>query len=104
MYRYTQVALILNLTGCSSLKIGENIVVVSVKVAGECQRSLKTENNSALNPINVRVVSGYFSSDFVISADEQKYIIQVNCNNKQVLTCVVHYPQELAKFKLGKVN
>ncbi|MBS3796529.1 hypothetical protein [Pseudoalteromonas sp. BDTF-M6] len=104
MYRYILIALVLNLTGCSSLKIGENVVMISGKVADVCQLSLKTENDSELNSINVRDVSGSFSSDFVITADEGNYIVQIIFNNKLVLNRVVHYPQEVAKFRLGEVN
>jgi|GEM_PF-5198408 len=104
MFRYILIVLFLNIVGCSFLKMGENVVFISGNVSGECQLKLKTEDDSALNSINVRKVSGSFSSDFVISPNEQNYIVEVTCNNQLVLSRLVNYPNELSKFELGNIN
>lgn len=104
MFRYILIVLFLNLVGCSSLKMGENVVFITGNVADECQLSLKTESDSALNSINTRYVSGSFSIDYVISPKEQNYIIEVTCNNQLVLSRLVNYPNELSKFELGNIN
>ena len=104
MFRYIPIALLLNIVGCSSLKMGENVVFISGNVANKCQLSLKTESDSALNSVNTRDVSGNFSIDYVISPKEQNYIVEVTCNNQVVLSRLVNYPNELNKFELGNIN
>lgn len=84
--------------------MGENVVIISGNVTGECQLNLKTENDSKLNVINVRNVSGNFSTNYVISPNEQNYIVEVTCNNQVVLSRLVSYPSELSKFELGNIR
>ncbi len=104
MFRYILLVLLINIVGCNSLRMGENVVLITGKVSGECQLSLKTEEASQLNSINVRSVSGSFSSDFVIDPNEQTYIVDVTCNNQLVLSRLVNYPSELSKFELGNIK
>jgi len=104
MYRYIHIVLLINLVGCSSLKMGENVVFISGNVSSECQLNLKTKNDSELNSINIRNVSGEFAEGFVISPIEQNYVVKVTCNNQSALRRLVNYPSELNKFELGNIK
>ena len=96
------------LNGCSFFRMGENVLIVSgdlsKRASESCSLHLIYDSEISARSFNIRLVSGDFMEDFVVSPNDENYTVEVICNNKVVVQKTAHYPNEVHKFNLGKIN
>ncbi len=102
------IAVIFILTGCTSLRMGENVLFISGDLVNhkseECSIHLLYESENTASSFNIRQITGKFTEDFVIAPNNATYTAKVVCDGKVVLQQTASYPSKAELFNLGVIQ